>query len=229
MEQAVRAWVERDAAGYGYLTDFYRRGAEVRWLDERGIVLRNERYRITYVGGEVSETLEVLHGPGLVLTENERLTAALMKAHPDWDLGVFTQAYYLKPTPPELAPRPGLSFRPLNQEDADFVLANYHNPGAYEKHIRERIAEGMLGGMVDGELAGFVGIHQEGAIGMLEVLPAFRRRGLAEALEREIISAQLERGCFPYCHIRLGNQASVALQEKLGLTFDRSRRFYWLG
>ena len=153
----------------------------------------------------------------------------LSAAHPDWMVMDTAQAIYPGKEPPRIQLRPGLSIRPLTIEDLDFVLENYHNPGAYEAHIRERIAEGMLGGMVDGELAGFADIHQEGTVGMLEVLPRFRRRGLAEALEAAVIAQQLQRGRFPYCHVRYGNVASEALQRKMGLVFDESRTLYWLG
>ena len=80
----------------------------------------------------------------------------------------------------------------------------------------------------DYHLAGFAGVHQEGALGMLEVVPAFRRRGLAEALEAAVIARVLEAGGFPYCHVRLGNTASESLQEKLGLVFDQGRTLCWL-
>ena len=83
--------------------------------------------------------------------------------------------------------------------------------------------------MVDGALAGFAGIHQEGTMGLLEVLPQFRRRGLAEVLEVGLIAQQLHRGLLPYCHVRLGNTASEALQTKLGLVFDSRRTLYWIG
>lgn len=56
-------------------------------------------------------------------------------------------------------------------------------------------------------------------MGLLEVLPQFRRRGLAEVLEVGLIAQQLHRGLLPYCHVRLGNTASEALQTKLGLVF----------
>lgn len=229
MEQTVWDWVSLDPFGYGYLLDFYRRGAQVCWADDQGLALRDERCHITYVGGTVPEDLAALHSPGLLLTDNGVLAGYLDKTHPEWTLGAFSQAYYLKREPPEVPLRSGISLRPLTLADMDFVLENYHNPGAYESHIRGRIAEGMVGGLVDGELAGFAGIHQEGAMGMLEVLPQFRRRGLAEALEAAIIAMQLRRGRFPYCHVRLGNLASETLQEKLGLVFDRRRTLFWLG
>ena len=229
MEQTVKDWVSRDTFGYGYLLDFYQRGARVCWMDEAGLVLRDDRYRISYTGGQVPADLAELNGPGLVLTDSGALKERLSAAHPDWMVMDFSQAYYLQKEPPRVQARTGVSVRPLTLEDMDFVLENYHNPGAYESHIRQRIAEGMLGGLVDGELAGFAGIHQEGALGMLEVLPQFRRRGLAEVLEAAIIARQLERGRFPYCHVRRGNTASEALQRKLGLTFDENRTLYWLG
>ena len=65
-------------------------------------------------------------------------------------------------------------------------------------------------------------------MGLLEVLPQFRRRGLAEALEAALIGRQLGKGALPYAQVRIGNTASEALQEKLGLTFDR-RVLYWIG
>ena len=221
MEQTVKDWVSRDTFGYGYLLDFYQRGARVCWMDEAGLVLRDDRYRISYTGGQVPADLAELNGPGLVLTDSGALKEHLSAVHPDWMVMDFSQAYYLQKEPPRVQARPGVSVRPLTLEDMDFVLENYHNPGAYESHIRQRIAEG--------ELAGFAGIHQEGALGMLEVLPQFRRRGLAEVLEAAIIARQLERGRFPYCHVRRGNTASEALQRKLGLTFDENRTLYWLG
>lgn len=229
MEQTVRDWVSRDPFGYGYLLDFFQRGAQVCWADDQGLVLRDDRCHITYVGGTVPEELPALHSPGLLLTDDSVLAAHLDRTHPEWTLGAFSQAYYLKQDPPEVSLRTGVTLRPLTLADMDFVLENYHNPGAYESHIRGRIAEGMLGGLVEGELAGFAGIHQEGALGMLEVLPQFRRRGLAEALEAAVIAMQLQRGRFPYCHVRLGNPASEALQKKLGLVFDRRRSLFWLG
>ena len=228
-EQIVADWVSRDAFGYGYLLDFCRRGARLCWAEDRGIALRNDRFSITYTGGEVPLDLPELNGTGLVLSECKAVRDHLVSAHPDWFTMEAAQAIYPGKEPPRLQARPGLSVRPLTEADLNFVLENYHNPGAYESHIRQRIEEGMLGGMVDGALAGFAGIHQEGTMGLLEVLPQFRRRGLAEVLEVGLIAQQLRRGLLPYCHVRLGNTASEALQTKLGLVFDSRRTLYWIG
>lgn len=229
MEQAVLDWVARDEAGYGYLRDFHRRGGAVCFADEAGLVLYDKTIDIAYVGGTVPwRELPVLGEAMLTLTDSPALAEALMAAGRYKERMDCRQALYLKKDPPAVALRPGVTLRPLTMEDLPFVLENYHNPGAYESHIRGRIAEGMVAGQVDGQLAGFAGVHQEGALGMLEVVPAFRRRGLAEALEAAVIGRVLEEGGFPYCHVRLGNTASESLQKKLGLVFDEGRTLCWL-
>ena len=55
-------------------------------------------------------------------------------------------------------------------------------------------------------------------MGILEVPPEHRRRGLAMALEGWLIRWHLERGWTPFCHVYEDNPASHALQKKLGLT-----------
>jgi len=226
MEQTVRRWADRDLADYGHLLDFYRQGARICHAGEDGLVLKDDAINICYTVGDVAE-LEPLRGCLLVLTDSRAVVDALTAEGAYRDVIPCTQAAYLKQEPPQ-ARQTDVVIRPLTTADLDFVLENYHNPGAYEAHIRDRIAAGMLGGMVDGKLAGFAGVHQEGCMGMLEVLPIFRRRGVAEVLECAVIRRQLEAGKLPYCHVREGNRASWALQDKLGLTFGR-RTLYWLG
>ena len=51
MEEAVLRWVSRDPAGYGYLLDFYRRGARVCQAGEDGLVLKNDEIDLCYAGG----------------------------------------------------------------------------------------------------------------------------------------------------------------------------------
>ena len=54
-------------------------------------------------------------------------------------------------------------------------------------------------------------------MGMLEVFPEARRRGYAQALEAALIDTFMAAGRIPYCHVALDNEASKALQRKLGL------------
>ena len=57
----------------------------------------------------------------------------------------------------------------------------------------------LLCGYLAGALAGFIGRHQEGSLGMLYVFPRFRRLGLAAELETQAIARCLAQGDLPYC------------------------------
>ena len=108
----------------------------------------------------------------------------------------------------------------LTQEHAALAASVYHDgDGAY---IRNRIEHGALFGVFESDaLAGFAGFHDDSSMGMLEILPPFRRRGYAAQLEAFLIAAALKEGRTPYCHVVDGNEASLHLQRKMGLTCTR--------
>ncbi len=117
--------------------------------------------------------------------------------------------------------------RPLTMEHMDIVTANYHTVDDAD-YIRDRIEKGwMFGAFIEGELAGFSGMHTEGGIGMLEVLPQYRGRYIGKALETYMINLSLERGMIPYGQVAEGNEVSRKLQESLGLCFSKTL-VYWM-
>lgn len=108
------------------------------------------------------------------------------------------------------------TFRKLSIDDRTFVLDHYTLLD--EKETVEHLQRGdMIGLEVDGDLAGFTGIHTEGSMGMLYIREDMRRSGYGALLERHLISTLLSEGRIPYCHIIEGNTKSFLLQQKLGL------------
>lgn len=102
------------------------------------------------------------------------------------------------------------------------VIEQYSIVG--EEEIRERISSGnMWGAFLQGKLIGFIGIHREGSIGMLHVLPEYRNGGIAMALETEVINRMLEKGLTPYGQVEENNHVSRKLQEKLGFYFSKDK------
>ncbi len=107
--------------------------------------------------------------------------------------------------------------RTLNAQDVGFLAAHYSHAG--RAYLAERVQEGvMLGAITDGALAGFIGEHNDGAMGLLHILPQYRRRGLALALEREAIRRRMRAGGVPFAQVAPDNAASHALQARLGFT-----------
>ena len=116
----------------------------------------------------------------------------------------------------------------LTEEYAKEVFKHYTMAENIE-YIYDRIEKGWLyGAFVEEKLAGFIGMHKEGGIGMLEVLPQFRGRGIAKALETYMINLLVEQGLTPYGQIVVDNQISEKLQESLGLYLSKTL-VYWVG
>lgn len=127
------------------------------------------------------------------------------------------QAVYMHQEPYQVPS--DLVFRPLDSKDLPLVLEHYRLIN--EQYVTDRLMEGtMIGVEVDGQLAAFIGEHDEGSMGMLEVLPAYRRRGLGFELEKVMCNRLLGQGRKPYCQVEQGNEASLNLQRKLGFSIS---------
>ncbi len=137
----------------------------------------------------------------------------------------YNCAYYGREPIPYTLPE-NAEIRPLTQAHAEFVAKNY-SAQADVGYIRERIDAGLFGAFVSGELAGFAGTHDEGSVGLLQVLPQYRRFGLAYALEAFMINRQLSLGILPFGQVRVHNDASLGLQKKIGMTLS-DKVVHWL-
>lgn len=134
---------------------------------------------------------------------------------------VVRNAAYLRGTPLPPAASPA-RIRRMDESFLPFLREHYALIPD-EAYLLGRVRAGvMFGAFVGGEPAGFVGMHEEGSIGMLEVLPAFRRRGIARALESFLVNRLLGQGRVPYGQIEPGNLASWELNRRLGFTFSES-------
>ncbi len=112
-----------------------------------------------------------------------------------------------------------LAVRPAAPEDLPLLLEHYHLISPQEMElavVRGAILIGSLGGQV----VGFMGEHLEGSMGLLYVLPAFRRRGFGAALERLYIRKTMEAGFIPFGQVEKDNLPSLKLQKKLGMTIS---------
>ncbi len=107
------------------------------------------------------------------------------------------------------------------------VLAHYHlldDP----QEMREYLERGdLFGQFLNGRLAGFIGTHREGAIGMLEVFPEYRRQGLGQNLIRHMAKLWQARGYTAFAQIICDNEKSLRLQKKLGARRSKTM-LYWM-
>ncbi len=107
----------------------------------------------------------------------------------------------------------GISFRELNADDLPFVYDNY---GETKEYIDRCFKGGMIGAFEGEKCVGFIGLHPNGEVGLLQVLGAYRKRGIGTGLEARMTNRRIKEGHTPYNFVVVGNEASIKLQDALG-------------
>ena len=232
-KERALSWLSRDRLSHtDMLESIKREQADVIRAEEGGVLLYDRpsgAWMISASDEDMGERLlsEIPRGEKDLLFEVHQafLRDSIARRFHRTLVNECYQAVYTRKLPPPREAR--FAIRPLLEQDADTVHAHYHAVHSRD-YVLARIRAGEMFGIEEnGALAAFAGTHDEGSMGMLEVLPPFRRRGMGEALEAFLIARQLEKGRVPFCQIFDGNEPSLRLQRKLGLKLA-SGRLYWI-
>ena len=229
--EAVQAYLSRNKLLYMNMLEVLRRGsAEVLYAGADGVLLYDRLAKAHMLASDTPAALEdmlpLMDGCDNLVSHQLWCKETLAARFGLKEEQICHQAAWLDPEPPAV-PEFGGELRFLDAAWAPWVYRQYSHAFGGEAYIEAAIDRGMLGAFVDGECAGFVGFHIEGAIGMLEVLPPYRRRGIGEALLRGITALALERGQYPFGQVFTDNLPSLALQRKAGFAVSEEC-LYWL-
>lgn len=94
-------------------------------------------------------------------------------------------------------------------------------------YIKERINRGnALGICENAQLVAWIMTHDDGAMGFLNVLENYRKKGYGYELTLALIQRLRNLGQIPFVHIEEDNEKSMNLALKLGFAIDR--RIHWL-
>lgn len=116
--------------------------------------------------------------------------------------------------------------RLLGTAHLDYLAGHYEHED--REYLAERIrAKALWGAFLGDWLVGFAGSHTEGSLGILYVEESCRGQGIGISLEAFCINRHLELGYVPYGHIYVDNEASLRLQERLGLYLSKES-IWWL-
>ena len=177
----AQSYLERDSLRYMDMLEPIRRGmVEVAALREDGVLLYNLPGELYMLAADSVESAQALcagvEKMELAVAHSRETGEYLQKRYGIARCQGCTQAAYLGKEPFPAAQ--GVEIRPLGQEAFSVVFANYHS-FSDPKYIRERLDAGVMrGAFAQGQLLGFIGMHSEGSVGMLEVLPPGRGPGL---------------------------------------------------
>lgn len=231
LEMSATAYLERNALHHMDMLQPIRRGsAEVLAANPRGVLLLEKVSRTHMLTVEAPEYAEEFLGqienPYLMAVHQEVLAEEAARRFGLRPTMCCHQAAWLRPAPP---PVPETPFRveALGMDMAADIHALYsHDIG--REYVEGRLAAGeMFGAFRDGKLAGFIGLHEEGSMGMLEVLPAFQRMGVGTLLVAFLCGRLMEGGLTPFSQFTLDNLASRRLHEAMGFSISTDL-VYWL-
>lgn len=227
----AREYLSRDPVLHIDMLENLRRGAQrLLYEGNDGVLLHDTEsdcYILSAPSPEAGRRLLALAGSPLFVCAHQRFTVDELALKYDFPfyLDCF-QAAYLSAEP--LPVPPVCEFRQLLPEDAQWVNDNYRQDPQELGYVRSLLEKGVItGAFVDGERAGFIGRHSEGSMGLLEVLPEYRRRGVGEALLRDAVNRELALGHIPFGQVVWDNEPSLALHRKLGFTMSEGH-VWWL-
>lgn len=224
--QTVIAWLSRQKRQHIHMMELLRRGlGEVLCfnpLDGALLLEKGGAVMLTCTSVEAGERLLDrcpidLSGRLFCVCSSEIIPVLYERYHLSEARGCY-QAYYTRGVP--LPVPKDMDIRRLDLSFAEEIFAEYHELVTWEELKGRLTARTMYGAFMqsdEGEtvLAGYIGTHSEGALGMLQVRTQYRGRGIGAALESFMINLALTRGEIPFGHIFEGNEASLRLQRKL--------------
>lgn len=214
--QTALAYLQQDELLHMDMIEPIRRGhGDVLFAGKHGVLLLETNNHVYMLSADTPEMTELL----LPMMEQPDLIVV----HHDYEQDLATKRFHFTQTcpcyqvvyPKDETPIWG-DVRPLGVEYLQQVLERYRmhtEPEEMRKHLQRGE---IFGQFVEGNLAGFIGTHQEGAIGMLEVFPEYRRHGIGQNLIRYMARLWQGRGNVAFAQIVFDNQRSLKLQEKLG-------------
>lgn len=111
----------------------------------------------------------------------------------------------------------------LKLEDAAYIFNNYnYQEFTSIEYIRERINNGIgLGIHEDNKLVAWIITHDDGAIGFLNVIKEYRRKGYGRELTVAMIKKLRKLDEVPFVHIEKDNKKSMNLALQIGFVEDR--------
>lgn len=199
-----------------------RRGqAEILYADSDAALIRIIPGNILMLSADKPqkgmELLRAVGKPEQIVVHQESMIEPVKKKYGMKYAIICYQAVYTKKELLSLGE--DTDIRLLDESFHAILTERYHLMNDPE-YMMELIKLGVMHGIfVENQLAGFMGMHTEGSMGLLEIFPEYQRQGLATELQKYMINVILKKGWVPFGQVIVGNQESMGLQEKLGMEF----------
>ena len=228
----INGFLLTDIPSYCGMINCIKRGtAQIVAQGERGVYMREKYSGIFFLAAsDAAEAERLMDAHPLVPGEEcevfkRDIADLLRKKYPLSRVTECRQYVYLGNKPPEYEKR--LEMSAATESDIAFVSRHYHLVS--EDMLRLAVQRNELFiARLGNTKAGFIGIHAEGCMGMLFVLPRFRRCGYGREMELFLTGEVMKWGLYPYGQVFVTNKASLSLQATTVYAPGESVMFWFM-
>ncbi len=231
MKEIAIAYLKQNPIAHMDLLEGIRRGtSDIRMASSKGVLLQDQKSQVYLLSTEdrmfQDEAFRQIQGAQMVVAHQIESVQRAQELFGYRRCIHCRQAVYEGKRP--LAIHSQVRFETLSLSFLP-VLEQFYSGHADREYLQGRLEEGvMIGAFLEDYLVGFVGQHEEGSMGLLEVLPEYRGKGFGKALLAAAVNWQLERGQIPYSQIIDGNAKSYKLHQSMGFLITPQVSVYWL-
>lgn len=223
MIETIRNYIKKDPISFIHIEELLDREYTIIYASDKGFIIHDDEVDFTYLSFSDSKEMKDV----LSKKKYEHYLAYDKEIVEFYgDVGKTTNLTQLVYPTKNKFEKSNYDIRKLSIEYLDVLNANYKALGPGEDNGKTLLAGEVLGLFEDGNLAGIVGRHPEGCLGMLMVFEKYRRKGYGEALEKAKINDLIDRGQRVFEEVIEGNEISFALQSKLGFV-KGDKTIYW--
>lgn len=205
-------------------------GGKFLYAEEDGLLFTFPSSHVLASYGADKETAKkmfsLLKSPEIIVCSSMEEAEAFKECFPYID--VIKPCYQVRYDKPASVPVPVdtvVKNLEVTEENIDLVARTYEG-GIDRKYAIEYLERGMLASYTGGKLSGYIGAHSEGTIGVLVVMPEFRKMGIGSYLVNRSVEKFLSEGKIAYAHIVSTNEKSYNMHLKMGFV-PSDKLVYW--
>lgn len=220
---------------YAGILEVKRMGGHILYEDDYAILVKEPEMNLLMFAAlnqdAARQAMTFFPAQPLLVCAHDSYTKACVEDIYDMEPGLICyQCTYTKQEPIAYTLPQGYTIKAPSVEHIPDMITLYqeHMPDlAHKEAFLQAMKRGMFALFYEEHLCGFIGLHEEGSMGMLEIAPVHRKAGLATALESHMINHQLEKHAIPYGQVVYGNQVSIHLQKTLGLQIAQQLTYWY--
>lgn len=219
----IYRYFEDDLFLFAEMKEVYRLGnCDVLYEENDGILLYDHTSKNYYSSAKtLAGAKDIAHklpqDYGMLIAHDEFLLQLDKNEFSYQGLLKFYNHVYDKRTK-YIIPENDFTFKMLDEQYLEIIKKHYSiEELCDDEYLLGRIKDGMMGAFIDEKIVGFIGIHDNGAVGLLEVFPEYQGKHIATYLQCNYVNYLIDKkyeGTI-YTQTKENNEISIRIQKKL--------------